>query len=209
MTTRKAARRARVRSCDTGVRHGHHRRHGVEHRHRRPDPRCWPQLVDGRHDLTADNLLSADIVTVDGNFQTAAPTPTPTCSGRCAVVGTTPESSSPSNTFGVAVVRLPRSTDLEGVTFSAGPAYADATRDDHPVRYRVAEARSDSRYVPGPPHANARDAMSGNARPVPLRTRAGNMWDKCRSPTPERSERDVRIAPSDTTRLEPGWASDR
>ena len=38
----------------------------------------------GKHGLTVDNLISADVVTADGMFRQASAPTTRTCSGRCA-----------------------------------------------------------------------------------------------------------------------------
>ena len=72
----------------------------------------------GKHGLSVDNLLSADVVTADGQFQTvSADARTPTCSGRCAAAAATSASSRPSSTG------CTRSTQVLGglVVYPLGP----------------------------------------------------------------------------------------
>ena len=51
-----------------------------------------------RFGYTCDNLVSMEVVTADGKVRAAAPTKTPSCSGRCAAAAATSASSPPSNT---------------------------------------------------------------------------------------------------------------
>ena len=48
--------------------------------------------------LTADSLISAELVTADGRCDGRAPTRTPSCSGGCAAAAATSASSRRSNT---------------------------------------------------------------------------------------------------------------
>ena len=55
----------------TGARSRGHRRTGVHHRRRRADPRQRQRWLDRKLGFVCDNLLSAQVVTADGNVVTA------------------------------------------------------------------------------------------------------------------------------------------
>ena len=81
VTVDPAARRVRVaggallgrHGCGhPGTRAGHHRGHGQPHRCRRAHPRRRVRLARPRHGLAIDNLVSAEVVTADGQILRAS-----------------------------------------------------------------------------------------------------------------------------------------
>ena len=97
--TRRARRTlARAGSRDAGVRPRHDWRHHLNDRRRRSDARRRARLAHRQLGLTVDNLISADVVTADGELRNASATTMRICFGRSAAAAATLASSRPSNT---------------------------------------------------------------------------------------------------------------
>ena len=125
-TARARGRRAvaRARPRDAGVRPRHHRRHRVEHRHRRPDAGRRARLADGQ--ARAHRRQPALRRRRDRRrhlpHRRRRPT-SPTCSGRCGAAAGTSASSRPSSTGST------RSTEvLGGLVAHPLPAAGDVLR---------------------------------------------------------------------------------